>query len=213
MADPAEVSALRHQVSDLQQQLTALRLSGAVNGVAEVPSGSQTPAASGSQPATEPVELTETVKRAAAAELESAGLRQRVAELEAQLSAAPSAIELSQLRQKVTELESCAGDSASASASAPAAAAAAAAGVSDASAAAPSSAAELAEVAELRQRVSRQEAELGQLRGAAEELEELRREQEDLLVLLTDQEARQEEYKKKLRQLGVQVGAVVISAI
>ena len=134
-----------------------------------------------------------------------------MAELEAQLSAAPSAIELSQLRQKVTELESCAGDSASASA--PAAAAAAAAGVSDASAAAPSSAAELAEVTELHQRVSRQEAELGQLRGAAEELEELRREQEDLLVLLTDQEARQEEYKKKLRQLGVQVGAVVISAI
>ena len=149
--EPAEVSALRHQVTDLQQQLSALRLSAGGDGQPEVT------AASGPQtdPAAAPG-AAEALERAAAAELEVAGLRRRLAELEQPAAAASGAAELPQLRHKV----------------------------------------------------ERQEAELRQLRGAGAELEELRREQEDLLVLLTDQEARQEEYKRQLRQLGVQVSCV-----
>ncbi|XP_037083974.1 general vesicular transport factor p115-like [Pollicipes pollicipes] len=60
-----------------------------------------------------------------------------------------------------------------------------------------------AELATLRHQVS--DLQRAELRARDAELEELRREQEDLLVLLTDQEARQEEYKRRLRQLGVQV--------
>ena len=128
------------------------------------------------------------MKRAAEAELEASELRRRVGELETQL--ASSSAELLELRQRAAELPQP-----SAPPAVPTASGTAQAGAAEAP----------AELLELRQRLAAQETELLQLRAAAEELHELRREQEDLLVLLTDQEARQEEYKKKLRQLGVQV--------
>ncbi|XP_043199707.1 general vesicular transport factor p115-like [Amphibalanus amphitrite] len=194
-SDSTEVNALRHQVTDLQQQLATLRLSGGVNGLAEV-----TPT-SGSQTSIDSTQLSEAIKRAAEAELEASTLRQRVSELEAQLSTAPSAAELSQLRQRVAEFETSSAPSifpastASVTTQATSEVAPAAAATSEAS----------EELRKLHDKLSAQEKELRELRGAGEELEELRREQEDLLVLLTDQEARQEEYKKKLRQLGVEV--------
>ena len=191
-SDPAEVTALRHQVSDLQQQLAALRLSAEVNSPTEV-----TTPASGPQISSRP-DTTEALRRAAESELEAARLRQRVGELEAELSVAASPAELSQLRQRVTELETF-------SASSPVTAATTTKTVNTPQETPQTSEPSSAELAELRRRVASQESELSQLRGAGAELEELRREQEDLLVLLTDQEARQEEYKRRLRQLGVQV--------
>ena len=45
--------------------------------------------------------------------------------------------------------------------------------------------------------------------GAKEELETLKKEQDDLLVLLADQDAKITKFKDKLKELGVEVSFVI----
>ena len=49
----------------------------------------------------------------------------------------------------------------------------------------------------------------GEKSAITDELETLKKEQEDLLVLLTDQDAKISKYKSKLRELGQEVGTAL----